>query len=173
MDVTTSARQSTTAAARIRLVFFAFALRFCILFSKEAQKEVDRQSQYRDQKASRHGHGRIVGGDPAVDRNAQSAGSDEGCDTREGDGHGHHASDPGHDYRHGKGQPDLKEDLHPGAPHSLCRLQDGRIDIGHSRVRIAHHREKRIDGERDHRRRVSHAGERDQESQHGDGRDRV
>ena len=139
----------------------------------ESQHKVQHQRQQRDQQAAGHGHRRVVGRDAAVDRNAQTARTDERGDAGQRNGHGHHAADTGQDHRHGQRQLDLKQDLHPGAAHALCGLQNGRGYVCHAGMRIAHHRQECIDGQGDDRRGVSHPGKRDEEAQHGDGRDGI
>ena len=159
-------RHEAVRLLRFRAAHFHAAL-------KESEKEINNKSQNCDQQTSRHGHGAVVCRDSTVDRDAETACADKGCDTGKGDGHCHHAADPGHDHRHCQRQFDLEEYLHSGASHSFRRLKNSRIYIDHSRMCISHHREQGIYGKGNDCRGVSHAGKRNQKSQHGDRRDRI
>ena len=139
----------------------------------KSKQEINHKGEHCDQQASCHGHCRIIGGNSPVNGNAQTACADERGNTGKGNGHSYHAADPGHNHRHGKGQLDPEKDLEPCAAHSSGRLKNGRVNIGDSRVSIAHHRQQRIYGKRDHGRGISHAGKRYQKSKHRNGRNRI
>ena len=123
----------------------------------KAQDHIHHQSQKGDQKAAHHGHGCVVGG---------TAGADKGSDTGQGNGHGYHTADTGHDHRHCQRQFDFPEHLKPGASHALCRLQNGRVNVGYPGVSVSHHGKQRVHRQGDDRRGVPDAGKGNQKTQH-------
>ena len=139
----------------------------------QAQQRVDHDGQHRYEHAARQGHGQVVGGDAAIDGHAQAACADEAGNAGERDGHGCHVADAAHDDGRGQGQLHAIEQLAFGGAHATRRLDDARVDVHDARVGVAHHGQKRIDGQRHHGGDVPYAGHGDEETEQRDGRDGI
>src|SRR5919107_3435556 len=147
-------------------------------FTQQVEERVEQQRQHDDAEDTAdnqvEGRGAADAGQPGEDVVAQTRTVHHGRDRR--DAHEEHRGDahPGDDDRPRQGQLDAQEPLPGVHAHSLCGLRNRGVHRAQTGNRVAQDRQQPVQDQRDDRRQVAEAEDRDEKAEQrerGDGKE--